>query len=35
MKKDPDNKDDPLYPSSTKNYQVESDDNNQGESSMI
>ena len=27
--------DDPLYPSSIKNYQVDSDINNLGESSMI
>ena len=27
--------DDPLNPSSTKNYQVDSKNNNQGESSMI
>ena len=28
-------KNDPLYPSSTKNYQVDSDNNNLGESNMI
>ena len=28
-------KDDPLYPSSKKNYQVDSDNNNLGESNMI
>ena len=27
--------DDPLNPSSTKNYQVDSENNNQGESNMI
>ena len=43
MKEDSDNKvplvkmsqDDPLYPSSKKNYQVDSDNNNRGESNMI
>ena len=28
-------RDDPLYPSSKKNYQVDSDNNNMGESNMI
>ena len=43
MKEDSDNKvplvkmsqDDPLYPSSKKNYQVDSNNNNLGESNMI
>ena len=43
LKEDSDNKvplvkmsqDDPLYPSSKKNYQVDSENNNQGESNMF